>query len=249
MVAGRFGLFALVRLFFGAVVVERTTAGELRAEDFILWERRTTFGPFLHAWCSLCHLRLVGVRVAEHLGLAGRAHSLSGFAVSGKPVVVHLTLLLRYATDDHRGLPSSERIVIDFNRRSRDVRSVFSITSPVHVKTMAQRDPELDVMSGHVTVSGPARACDRVPIPIEQVVLEQRRCRVVTYTIAQTLILAMVDMVVMDVMPLGCAQVHARVGETRYLTVIHFKTGVPGCYAIRGGEFVVVFMSPTTFAE
>jgi len=70
-----------------------------------------------------------------------------------------------------------------------------------------------------------------------------------TYTIPKTLILAMVDMVVMNVMPLGCDQVHTRVGETRYLTVIHFKTGVLGRYAIRGGEFVVVFMSPPTFAE
>jgi len=35
---GRFELFALVWLLFGVVVVERTTAGELRAEDFVLWE-------------------------------------------------------------------------------------------------------------------------------------------------------------------------------------------------------------------
>jgi hypothetical protein len=70
-----------------------------------------------------------------------------------------------------------------------------------------------------------------------------------TYTVPQTLILAMVDVVVMDVMTLGCNQVHARVGETRYLTVIHFKTGVLGRYTIRCREFVVVFMSPTTFAE
>jgi len=130
---------------------------------------------FLHAWCSLRHLLLVGIRVAEHLGLTGRAHSLSGFAVSQKPVVVHLTLLFRYTTDHHRSLLSSERIVIDLDRRSRDVRAVLPITSPVHVKTMAQRYPEFDVMPGHITVAGSTCACDRVPIPVEQVVLDQRR--------------------------------------------------------------------------
>jgi len=205
VVAGWFGLFALVRLLFGAVVVERTTAGKfkLRAEDYVLWERRKTFGPFLHAWPSLCHFRLVIISVAEHLGLAGRAHSLSGFAVSKKPVVVHLTLLFRYATDDHRGLPSSERIVIDFNRRSRDVRAVLAITSTMHVETMAQRCPEFDVVPGHVTVAGSACACNRVPVPIEQVVLDQRRRGVMAYTIPKTLILAVVDMIVMDMVPLG----------------------------------------------
>jgi len=137
--------------------------------------RRTTFVSFLHAWPSLCHLRLIGISVAENLGLTRRAHSLSGFAVSEKPVVVHLTLLFRYTTDHHRSLLSSERIVIDLDRRSRDVRAVFAITSPVHVKTMAQRYPEFDVMPGHITVAGSTCACDRVPIPVEQVVLDQRR--------------------------------------------------------------------------
>ena len=70
-----------------------------------------------------------------------------------------------------------------------------------------------------------------------------------TYAIPQALILAMVDMVVMDVMPIGGAQVHARVGETGYLTVIHFKTLMRGPYAVGGGEFVVVLVSPAAGAE
>ena len=152
---------------------------------------------------SFGYLWFVSVSVVEHLGLAERAYSLSGFAVSGKPIVVHLTFLLGYATNHHRSLLGTKRIVIDIDRCSRDVRAVLAITSTMHVETMAQRCPEFDVVPGHVTVAGPACACDRVPVPIEQVVLDHRRCGVMAYTIPKALILAVVYMIVMDMVPLG----------------------------------------------
>ncbi len=87
---------------------------------------------------SFSCLWFVSVSVVKHLGLAGRAHSLLGFAVSWEPVVVHLTLLFGYAANHHRSLPGPEGIVIDIDRCSRDVRTILAITSPVHVETMAQ---------------------------------------------------------------------------------------------------------------
>lgn len=93
--------------------------------------------------------RLLAVCVVEDLGPWGRTHGLPGFVVFRKPIMVHLTLLFRYAADDHGGLRSAERSVTNLDRRSRDVRAVFSITPAVHVKTMASRRPEFHVVSGH----------------------------------------------------------------------------------------------------
>jgi len=73
----------------------------------------------------------------------------------------------------------------------------------MHIETMAQRYSELDVVPGHITVAWPARTCNRVPVPIEKVVLDHRRCGVMAYTIPKALILAVVYMIVMDMVPLG----------------------------------------------
>ena len=86
--------------------------------------------------------------------------------------MVHITLLFGYAANHYRSLLSSERIIIDTDQCSRDIRAVLAITSTMHVETMAQRYSEFDVVPGHVTVAGPACACNRVPVPIEQIVLD-----------------------------------------------------------------------------
>ena len=52
------------------------------------------------------------------------------------------------------------------------------------------------------------------------------------YTISKALILAVVDVVVMDVVSLGGYQVNTCMGETGDLTVIHFEPGVSGRYAV-----------------
>ena len=61
-----------------------------------------------------------------------------GVFVLEKPVVVYLTLLLRDTADDDGSLWSAERIVIDFNRCPRDIRTILAIASSMHVKTMAE---------------------------------------------------------------------------------------------------------------
>ena len=58
---------------------------------------------------------------------------------------------------------------------------------------MAQRHAELDVVPRHIAASGSARAGDRVAVPVKEVVLDQRRRRVVRHPIAESLVLAVVD--------------------------------------------------------
>jgi hypothetical protein len=90
-----------------------------------------------------------------------------------KPVVVYFTFLLRDAADDDGCLWSMERIIIDFDRSPRDIRAVLAITPSVHIKAMAERYAKFDIMSGDVAIAGPARARNRVPIPVKQVIFDQ----------------------------------------------------------------------------
>ena len=84
-----------------------------------------------------------------------------------KPVVVYVAFLLRNAANHNGCLGSPERVIVDFDRRSGDIRAVFSIAPAVHVETVAQRYAELNVVPGDIAAAGPARARDRVPVPVE----------------------------------------------------------------------------------
>ncbi len=146
--------------------------------------------------------------------------------------MVYLTTLLRYTADHHGSLRSPERVVIYLDRCSRYVRAVPPITPPVHVKTMAERHPEFDVVPGHITITGPARSGDRMAVTVEQVIFDQRRRRVMTRTITQTVILAVVDEVVVDVMTLAIFHVNAGMRKGRNLAIVHFQAGMPGRDAV-----------------
>ena len=63
------------------------------------------------------------------------------------------------------------------------------------------------------------------------------------HAITQALILAVVDVIVVDVVPVAANQANAGVREAGDSAVVHFKTGVLRGDAVRGGELVVVLVS------
>ncbi len=84
-----------------------------------------------------------------------------------EPIVVYRANLLRYPADYYRDLRWPECIVVDFDRGPGNGRAVFAVASPMHVKTVAERFAEFDVVPGDVIASGPPGAGDGMAIPVE----------------------------------------------------------------------------------
>ena len=116
-------------------------------------------------------LRTVGI--VEHVRPCGGADGFAGRIVLGKPVVVHVALLLGLATDHHGRLRGAECVSVDLYGRARNVCAVFAIAPAVHVEAVAQGRAPLHVVSRHIRAAGTARSGNGVAIPIEQVVLDQ----------------------------------------------------------------------------
>lgn len=127
----------------------------------------------------------------------------------GKPIVVHVTLLFGHTADDDRPLRSAERVVVNREGRTRDVRAVFAIAPAVHVEAVAQRHAQLHVMARHVSATGSAGTRQGMAIPVKQVVLDQGRRNIVAHAIAESVVLAVMKEVVMDVMPRALVQRYA----------------------------------------
>ena len=133
-----------------------------------MWVNSTIrHGPLFHRF------RVIAVGVVFDLCLFRCSHRLFSATVFWKPVVVYLTLLLRYAANNHRGLRSQECVVVNFDRCSRNVCTIPSIASTVHIETVAERYPALDVVTRHVTAARSTRGGNRMAVPIELVVLDQ----------------------------------------------------------------------------
>ena len=58
--------------------------------------------------------------------------------------------------------------------------------------------------------------------------------------VAEAVVLAVVDVVVVDVVPLPLLQTDPAMGERRDLAVVHLQVGEPRGDAVRGGELVVI---------
>jgi len=129
--------------------------------------------------------------------------------MSQEPVVMHVALFLRHAANHDGSLRGPEGVVVYFDRRTCNVGSVFAIAAAVHVEAMAQRHTQFDIVSSDIAAPGPARPGNRVAIPIEQIVFNQRRRRVMTNAVSQALILTMVNVIVMNVVPLSRFQVYS----------------------------------------
>ena len=90
-----------------------------------------------------------------------------------EPVVEHSACLLGNAADDHGRLRGAEGVVVDEDLRPGDVGVVLAVASAVHVKAMAERRAEFDIVSRLIAAAGPAGAGDGVAIGVEQVAFDQ----------------------------------------------------------------------------
>ncbi len=85
---------------------------------------------------------------------------------------MYLARFLGYAADHHGRLWGAECVVVDLDRRSRDVGTVLAIAAAVHVEAMAERGAQFHIVSGHIRAAGSSRPGDGMAIPVEQVELD-----------------------------------------------------------------------------
>lgn len=115
--------------------------------------------------------RVLAIDIIEKLCVAVGNYDAFGRTFH-EPIVIYLAGFLGYARYGHRGRGGVEGIVVYGNVRAGDIRAVFAGTSTVHVKTMAERIFQDDIVSGNVTASGPSCASDGMAVPVKQVVFD-----------------------------------------------------------------------------
>ncbi len=90
-----------------------------------------------------------------------------------EPVSIHAALLLRHTSDHDRRRRGPKGIVVDRDRRARNLRAVLAIATAVHVEAVAQRRAQFDIVPRFVAAARAPRTCNRVPVEVEQIPLDQ----------------------------------------------------------------------------
>lgn len=121
-----------------------------------------------------------------------------------EPVAVHLTDLLRCSGNGHGRLGGKEGIVMYGNNRPGDIRAILTGAAAVHVKTMAERVVRNDIVPRNVIAAGPSRTGNGMTVPIKDIVFNDGIGQIMGDAIAQAVVLAMVNEVVMNVVVCPC---------------------------------------------
>ena len=96
----------------------------------------------------------------------------------------------------HRRCPKG--IVVNLNRVAGDICSILSVRTAVHVEAVAVGVGKDKIVTRLVARAWPACTCDMVTAPVEEIRLDKGVRLVEANTIAQTLALIMVNVVVVD---------------------------------------------------
>ena len=111
---------------------------------------------------------------------------------------------------------------------------------PVHVEAMRQRGTQLDVVSGHVAGADSTGAGNGVPVEVEQVALDHRRGLIVANTVAQTLVLAVVDEIMVNVVAVTIDKENGALTECGEVAIVHLEAGMYGLDTFGDGELIVI---------
>src|SRR5690606_18024719 len=103
-------------------------------------------------------------------------------------------------------------------------------------------------MPGDVATSRGPCPGNGVPVFIKKVVLYHRKRGIMTDAIAQAVVLALMDEIVVNMVPSTLFEVHRALGESRELTVVYFY-GKGSLYSFRNWKSVVVFPSQAICAK
>jgi hypothetical protein len=110
----------------------------------------------------------------------------------------------------------------------------------MHVEAVAERLAKFDVMRCGVTASRATSTGNRVAVPVEEAPLNQADRLVVAHPVAQPLVLAVVDVAVVDVMIDPAPQINAGVGEAADLAIIDFEAIMAGHHTARYWELIKI---------
>ena len=91
-----------------------------------------------------------------------------------------------------------ECIVVNLNRVAGNICSILSVRTAVHVEAVAVGIGKDEIVTRLVAGARPARACNVVTAPVEEIRLDKGIRLVKANAIAQTLALIMVDVVVVN---------------------------------------------------
>jgi hypothetical protein len=120
----------------------------------------------------------------------------------------------------------AEGVMMDDNLRPGDIGAIFSITPTMHVKAVAECRAKLHVMPCFIAAPRSAVAGDGVTVKVEFVSLDKRRSDIKGNTVAQPLILAMVDEIVVDMVSVAFYQKNSGVTESGNLAVIDLQSRI-----------------------
>ena len=182
--------------------------------------------------------RFFAIGVVIDVCLLGRPYGRICVEVSREPVSIDTARILRHAADDDWRVGSPKRVVVDQDSRAGDVRAVLAVATAVHVEAMTERRSQFQIVSGFIAAPGTPRAGDRVAIEVEEIAFNQRSCRIVYNSIAEPVVLAMMDEVVVNMMSVTLPQADPRVAEAGDFAVVDFQLIVLGQDAILRGELV-----------
>ena len=162
----------------------------------------------------------------------------------GKPVIAYSTLPFGNASDDDRSLWRSEGIMMDPDPGASDLGAVFSVPAAVHVEAVAEGFPELDVVCSLIACARSAGPRNRVAVEVEKIVLDQGFGHIEAYSIAQALVLIVVNVVVLNTVIRSAPEVDRRQAPACQLAVVGPESRVFGADAAGDGKPVVILLSP-----
>lgn len=165
-----------------------------------------------------------------------------------EPIVVDLCQFFGHTTDDNGCFGHKKCVVMHVHPCASYGCFVFAVTPAMHVKTVAERMTELNVVTGFVTTARTACARDGVAVVIEEVVGNARLGHIVGYAVTEAVVLVVVNEVVVDVVVAATAQKDGGAAPACQFTVVYFYVVVFDDDAIGGGEFVII-VTPVTFGK
>src|SRR5690606_19589184 len=127
--------------------------------------------------------------------------------------------------------------------------SVFSFFATVHTKTMAQRRSEFYVVAGRITGRGYSGSCKGRPIGVKQIPRDQGRRHAAGDPVSQSIVLAMMDKIVMEIMIPATLQADPGVAKRRYVTVVHREGIKRSLDAIGHRKIVVIIVAGASLTE
>src|SRR5688500_3497054 len=123
--------------------------------------------------------RILTISVVERFCSFGQsAYSLINVLMFQNPVMMYFALLFRNTPDHHHAFRDRDvkRIVVYLDGRARNFGIVLPVAASMHVETMTQGNPLLNIVPRNITTTSDTGARYRMAVFIKQIMFRYRCC-------------------------------------------------------------------------